>query len=168
MFKPERNGIMLDLAERMEEEVLDKYNVEESKKRLSEELVPPWNGGGYAKRRDTEQGNWEKLLGKNFLPVQRMQLAAAAKQAGGVGERRRRERMKTVKNLTKKIRSKGRMEAESRWWVCELLAADCEKACKHPGWEETMQNWYEWLEKMKKKRMRRERWRRVINKKWRK
>ena len=34
--------------------------------------------------------------------------------------------------------------------VAELLAADCEKAWIHPGWEDTMQNWYECLEEMKK------------------
>ena len=58
--------------------------------------------------------------------------------------------MKIMKDLIKKIRSRGRMDAESRWWVAELLAADCEKAWIHPGWEDTMQKWYEWLEKMKK------------------
>ena len=60
------------------------------------------------------------------------------------------QRKKIMTDLTKKIRSKRRMDAESRWWVTELLAADCEKAWIHPGWEDTMQKWYEWLEKMKK------------------
>ena len=34
-------------------------------------------------------------------------------------------------------------------WVAELLAADCEKAWLHPEEEEedTMQKWYNWLEK---------------------
>ena len=81
-------------------------------------------------------------------------------------EMKQRQRMKIVKDLTKKIRLKGRMDAKSRRWVSELLAADCEKEWIHPGWEDTMQKWCEWLEKMKK--MRRERWRRGINKKWRK
>ena len=36
--------------------------------------------------------------------------------------------MKVMNDMTKKTRSKGRMDAESRWWVAELLAADCEKA----------------------------------------
>ena len=43
------------------------------------------------------------------------------------------------------------MDAKSRWWVAELLAADCEKAWVHTGWEDTMQKWYDWLEDMKKK-----------------
>ena len=34
------------------------------------------------------------------------------------------------------------MDAKSRWWFTELLAADCEKAWIHPGWEDTMQKWY--------------------------
>ena len=41
------------------------------------------------------------------------------------------QRMKIVKNLTKKIRSKGRLNAENRWWDAELMAADCEKAWFH-------------------------------------
>ena len=63
-------------------------------------------------------------------------------------EMKRQERMKIMKDTTKKIRSKGRMDAGNRWWVAELLAADCEKAWLHPGEEETMHKWYDWLEKM--------------------
>ena len=70
-------------------------------------------------------------------------------------------------DLTKKIGSKGRMDAKNRWWVTELLAADCEKAWIHPGWEDTMQKWFEVLEEMKK-RTRRKRWRKCTNTKWRK
>ena len=43
-----------------------------------------------------------------------------------------------------------RMDAEIQWLVDELLAADCEKAWIHARWEDTMQKWYMWLEKMKK------------------
>ena len=43
------------------------------------------------------------------------------------------------------------MDAENRWWGSELLAADCQKAWTHAGWEDVMQKWYEWLEYMKKK-----------------
>ena len=42
-----------------------------------------------------------------------------------------------------------------------MLAADCEKAWIHRGWEDTMQKWYEWLNGMKK-RMRKKRWRKCI------
>ena len=40
--------------------------------------------------------------------------------------------MKDMKEMTRKIRSTGRMDAENRWWVAEVLAADCEKAWLHP------------------------------------
>ena len=36
--------------------------------------------------------------------------------------------MKVMKDMTRKIRSKGRMDANNSWSVSELLAADCEKA----------------------------------------
>ena len=58
--------------------------------------------------------------------------------------------MKIMKDLTQKIRSKGRMDAESRWWLTELPAAVWVKAWLHPGEEETMQKWYAWWVKMKK------------------
>ena len=61
------------------------------------------------------------------------------------------QRMAIVKDLIKKIRSKGMMDAKNRWWVSELLAKDSEKAWIQTGWEDTMQKWYEWLEHMKKK-----------------
>ena len=57
------------LAERIEEEVLDKYKVEESKKkRLSEVEVLLWNGEGCAKARETEQESGDKMVGQEFSP----------------------------------------------------------------------------------------------------
>ena len=87
-----------------------------------------------------------RLLGKNIRFVPRIQLAASTKHEG----MKRQRRMKVMKDMTKKIRSGGRMDSEIRWWVAELLAADCEKAWLHPGEEETTQKLYAWLEKMKK------------------
>ena len=47
--------------------------------------------------------------------------------------------MKVLKDMLKNIGSKGRIDAEKRWWVAELLAADCERAWRlHPEDEETM------------------------------
>ena len=57
-----------------------------------------------------------------------------------------------MKEMTKKIRSKVRMDAENRWCVGDLLAANCEKAWIYRGEEGTMQKWYVWLEKLKKGR----------------
>ena len=62
--------------------------------------------------------------------------------------------MKVMKVMTKRIRSKGRMDAENGWWVAELLAAACEKASLHPEEEETMQKIF-LVGKMKKGRDRR-------------
>ena len=39
-------------------------------------------------------------------------------------EMRRQQKMKIMKDMVKKIRSEGRMDAENRWWLAELLAAD--------------------------------------------
>ena len=57
-----------------------------------------------------------------------------------VGEEvKRQQKMNILNDITKKIRSKGRMDANSGWWVAELLAADCEKVGLHAGLEITMQ-----------------------------
>ena len=66
-------------------------------------------------------------------------------------EMKQQQRTVIMKDLTRKIRSTGRVDAKNRWWVSELLATDCENACVHTGWEDTMQEWYNWLEDMKKK-----------------
>ena len=66
-------------------------------------------------------------------------------------EMKQQQRMAIMKDLIKIIRSKGRMDAQNRWWVAELLAKDCEKAWTHTGWEDTMQKWFEWLEYTKRK-----------------
>ena len=66
-------------------------------------------------------------------------------------EVKRQQRMKIMRDMTKKIRSKERIDANNRWWVAEVLAVDCDKAWLHAGWEDTMKKWYDWLEKMKRK-----------------
>ena len=43
-------------------------------------------------------------------------------------EMKQQQRMAIMKDLIKKIRSKGSMDAQNRWWVAEMLAEDCEKA----------------------------------------
>ena len=96
----------------------------------------------------------ERLLGKNFCVVQENATCIVCQNThedSTKGEvMKRQERMKVVKDMTKKIRSKGWIDAENRWWVAELLA-DCEKAWLHPEEEETIQKWYVWCEEMKKK-----------------
>ena len=75
---------------------------------------------------------------------------------------RRQERMKVMKDMMKKIRSKGRMDAENRWWVAELLAADREKTWIHPEDEDSMQK-FSPVGKWKRKMME-ERWKNCTNK----
>ena len=53
--------------------------------------------------------------------------------------------------MTKKIKSKGRVDANHSSWVSELLAADCKKAWLHPQWEDTMLKRYNWQYDVKKK-----------------
>ena len=66
-------------------------------------------------------------------------------------EMKQQQWMTIMKDLVKKIRSEGSMDAKNRWRVSELLAKDCEKAWTHTGWEDTMHKRSEWLEHMKKK-----------------
>ena len=73
--------------ERMEQEVLDKYKVEDSKREATR-----WNGGLLAEARTTEKKLGRRLLGKSLLPCsERVQPAASAKQAGRINGRRRDE-----------------------------------------------------------------------------
>ena len=53
-------------------------------------------------------------------------------------EMKQQQRMAIMKDLKKKIGSKGSMDAKNRWWVSELLAKDCEKAWTHAGLEDTV------------------------------
>ena len=70
-------------------------------------------------------------------------------QAEQEEEIKQQKRMNIMKDLLREIRSKGRMDAQNRWCVTELFVADCEKAWIHPGWEDAIQKWYEWLEEKK-------------------
>ena len=38
-----------------------------------------------------------------------------------------------------------------RRWVSDLLVAHCNRAWLHPDWEDTLQQWYNWLNEKKKK-----------------
>ena len=42
-------------------------------------------------------------------------------------EMQQQERMKTMSDMTRKIKAKDRMDVNNSWWVNELLAADCWK-----------------------------------------
>ena len=57
--------------------------------------------------------------------------------------------MKTTADVARKIKAKGRMGAKNIWWFSELLAGDCKNAWFHPECEDTMRQWYNWLNEMK-------------------
>ena len=80
-------------AERVEKEVLDTYKFEESKREAfrGRGASQKWRRVRKNKKYRLRKWREERLLGKNFLVVQRIQLAASAKQAGGVNGRRRDE-----------------------------------------------------------------------------
>ena len=99
------------MAGKIEGEVLNKYKVEDSKREAFKGRGAPleWRRVRRCKKYRIKSG--EKISGQELRFVQRVQLAAAAKQAGGVSGRRRDEAAaKNMKDLTKKIKPKGRME----------------------------------------------------------
>ena len=101
---------------------MDKYKVDDSKKEGRGSLLE-WRC--VRKKQEIQNTKVERrLMGHDFRFVQRIELAVSAKHACGFEG----EEMK----------------------LAELLAADCENAWLHAGWEYTMQKWYDWLEEMKK------------------
>ena len=92
------------LAGRMEEDVLDKYNVEESNKEVTNGRSASLGWRRVRKNKTYRMKEWREDCWSRILSVWRIQLAASAKQAGGVNGRRR-------EDLIRKIRSKGRMDA---------------------------------------------------------
>ena len=139
------------LAEKTEEDVLDKYKVEDSKRGAYRGRGPFFGMEACAKQHEIQNTKVVgRLAGNNFRFVQRIQPAAFAKHASGF-DGRRRDEAEDYEGYDKKIRSTGRMDARNSWWVSDFLAADCEKAWLPEGWEDTMQKWYDWLGEMKKK-----------------
>ena len=136
------------------------------RERPSDVEVLPWNAKRYVKNKNKKIRKCGEDYFSLFREYSLQRLQRKQEESTEEEEMKQQQRMTTMKDLTKKIRSKESMDAESRWWVSELLAADCDKAWIHPGWEDTMQKWWDWLETRKK--MSRKRWRRGTNKKCRK
>ena len=76
-----------------------------------------WNGGECAQIRNTEYKSGEKIAGQEFSP--RLENTTCSVSKASRRSRRKKRRWN--------IRSKGRMDAKSRWSVAEILATDCEK-----------------------------------------
>ena len=140
------------LAEKMEEEVLDKYKVEDSRRAAHRGRGAPLEWRRVRRSRKYRIQQWgEDCWARIFALFREYNLQRRQSVHGDSTEEeetRRQQRMNVMKDMTKKIRSKERMDAENRWWVAELLAADCATAWLDPEEEETMQKWYVWLEEM--------------------
>ena len=74
----------------------------------------------------------------NLQRKQSMQLGSTEKE-----EMKQQQRMKAMRDMIRKIKAKGRLGAKNSWWVSELLAAECEKACLHSGLEDIMHKSYD-------------------------
>ena len=66
-------------------------------------------------------------------------------------EMKQQQRMVVMKDLIRKIRSKGKWTLRIDGGFLSLWRQIVKKAWMHTGWEDTMQKWYNWLEDVKKK-----------------
>ena len=132
----------------MEEEVLDKYKVEESKREAFRGRGAPL--GMEKSMRDKTVGR--RLSGTNFLFVQRIQTAASAKQAGGANGRGRDE-------AAAKNGDHARSEKENQIKRKDPTTVGVSRSClrrivrKHGPTQDgriPCTKWYEWLGYMKK------------------
>ena len=148
------------LGGKFEEEVLEKYKVDDSKRGAYKGRAC-WNGGVCEKAGSTKHESGERTVGQAFAlfkeyNLQRLKSICDYLTEGE--EMKRQQRMMIhVGYDERKIRSRARVDDCTGRWVTEYLEADCEKAWLHPGNEEFMQKWFVWSENFKK-RLRREEW----------
>ena len=139
-----------NLAKKMEEEAMDKYKVDNGNREAFRGRGDPleWRRVRKSKKyriRKWREDCWAKIF--SLFREYNLQQEESTEEE----EMTQQQRMAIMKDLLKKITSKGRMDAKNRWWVTEILATDCEKAWTHTGWEDAVQKWCEWLENMKRK-----------------
>ena len=91
MSQDEMGQCWQNLAERLEDEVLDKYIVEDSKREAYKGRGPAGVEACAQKQEIQNEKVERRPLGKNLRFVQRVQPAASAKQAGGVNKKGRDE-----------------------------------------------------------------------------
>ena len=110
-----------NLDERVEEEVLDKYKVENSNREAYRGRGSPfgWRRVRRSKKyRIMKLGEdcWARIFALfREYNVQRLQSKHEESTEGEVMKQQ--QRMKIMKALTKKIRSEERVDAENRWWL---------------------------------------------------
>ena len=118
-------------TDRMEEEVLDKYKVEESKKEAFRGRGVPLERRRVRKSkkyriRKCGEDCWARIFSL-FREDNLQRQQSKQEELTEEEEMKQQQRMVIMKDLIRKIRSKGRVDAETRRWVAELLAADCER-----------------------------------------
>ena len=105
-----------------------------------------WNGEGCAKAKKHRIRMWrEDCWARIFLLLREYNLQRQQSKQEELTEEeemKQQQRLVIMKDLIRKIRSKGRVDAKNRLWVSELLAEDCGQAWIHTGCEDTIQNWY--------------------------
>ena len=146
-FESERDRSMLEeFGGKTEAEVLDRDKIEDRKRDSFKGRGAPLEWRRVRKNEKHRTRKWrEDCWARIFALFREYNLQRPQRmheELEEVEEMKQQQRMKIVKDLTKKIRSRGEMDAKSRWWVIELLAANCEKVWIHPGWEDTMQKWF--------------------------
>ena len=60
------------------------------------------------------------------------------------------QRTQIIGRMSRRVKAKGRMNANNSWWVSDLVAATCECAGLNRDWDGTAQSLQEWLYEMKK------------------
>ena len=120
------------LAKKSEEEVLDKYRVEDSKREAYRGRGAPLEWRRVHRKQQEHSTKWRDDCWARIFALFReynlQRRQSMHEDSTEKEEMRRQQRKKVMKDMMKKIRLKGQMDATNRWWVAELLAADCEKA----------------------------------------
>ena len=109
----------------MEEEVLDKYKVDDSKRRAYRGRGFPLEWRRVRKGMKHRIRKWrEDCCARIFALFREYNLQRMQSKQDELteGDEKQQQRMKILKDFTQTIRSRGRMDAENRWWVTELLA----------------------------------------------
>ena len=124
MSQEEMDQCWKKLAERMEEEVLDKYKVEDSERGVYRGRGFPLEWRRVRKSRKYRIKKWGEYCRARTIALFReynlQRRQSMHENSTEEEEMRRQQRMKVMKDMTKKIRSKERLDAGSRWWVSEL------------------------------------------------
>ena len=115
----------------MEEEVLDKYKVDDSERGAcrGRGSLLEWRRVRRSRKnrlRKWREDCWARIV-TLFRDYNLQRLQSMHEDWTEGEEMKRQQRMKVMKDMTKKIRSKGRMYASSSWWDSELSVADLRK-----------------------------------------